>query len=226
MYPSRPIAILLDFDGTMADSLSVMRSSYEQFLQSQGKVPSDNEFDSLNGPPLIKIVELLKDAHSMKASHHRLVQQYEEILDKSFATVKPAIGVFELLSEAKKNDSYVGIVTSNSSTRIKAWLTQHELSEKVDFVVGSEDVTDGKPSSEPYLVALSILRRFNASYALPDLASHCVAFEDSLNGAKSARGAGIYTFLLGSSVKHDGLEYHHISSLIEASSLFWLESLL
>src|SRR5688572_8005467 len=58
-------ALLLDFDGTLADSLGVMRSVYDQFLLSHDKEPSDAEFESLNGPPLFEVVRRLKCTHGL-----------------------------------------------------------------------------------------------------------------------------------------------------------------
>src|SRR4051812_10069840 len=41
-------ALLLDFDGTLADSLSAMRRVYERFVTDLGGAPSNREFDAFN----------------------------------------------------------------------------------------------------------------------------------------------------------------------------------
>jgi beta-phosphoglucomutase-like phosphatase (HAD superfamily) len=46
---SKPRGMFLDMDGTLADSVSVLRRVYFRFLEKSGCVGSDTEFDALNG---------------------------------------------------------------------------------------------------------------------------------------------------------------------------------
>jgi hypothetical protein len=60
--PINPAAILIDLDGTLADSLLVMREAYRLFLDDFQVHGTDDEFSSLNGPPLVEVVRRLKVA--------------------------------------------------------------------------------------------------------------------------------------------------------------------
>ena len=56
------------------------------------------------------------------------------------------------------------------------------LDEYIDVIVGREDVSNVKPDPEPYLTAVQQLN-YNPT--------HCLAIEDSVNGATAANLAGL-----------------------------------
>ena len=45
-FPQPPVeAVLVDLDGTLADSLPALLRAYEDFLAEHGRLPRDEEFD-------------------------------------------------------------------------------------------------------------------------------------------------------------------------------------
>jgi HAD superfamily hydrolase (TIGR01509 family) len=185
--PIRPLAILLDLDGTLADSLPAMRRAYGEFLRQFEIEPTEAEFDSLNGPPLEEIVRKLRVSHRLAAEEPRLLAVYLQILARTYAEVSPNPGAEYLLEKAKSNACTVGIVTSNSTRRAESWLAAARLSHRVDFLVSGDDVAHGKPHPEAYLIAARRAKRAS---------ENIVAVEDSPQGALSAVSAGLRTFVL------------------------------
>jgi HAD superfamily hydrolase (TIGR01509 family) len=185
--PTNPAAILIDLDGTLADSLSVMREAYQRFLGDFQVCGTDNEFSSLNGPPLVEVVRRLKAAHALPYDADTLATKYFEIIDELYRRVSPSIGATQLLSAAKAHDCRVAIVTSNSYERTSSWLARVGLTGFVDFIVSGDQVKYGKPDPEPYLLA---------SRKVDCPVNRIIAIEDSIQGATSAIGAGLYTYLL------------------------------
>jgi beta-phosphoglucomutase-like phosphatase (HAD superfamily) len=151
--PTSPRAILIDLDGTLADSLSVMRVAYQQFLEGFQVQGTDDEFASLNGPPLHEVVRRLKANHSLAGDTAALTAKYFHIIDQLYDGVVPSLGARELLTKANEHGCRVCIVTSNSTKRTRAWLALVGLEQCVDFIVSGDEVTFGKPHPEPYLLA-------------------------------------------------------------------------
>lgn len=212
--PISPRAVLLDLDGTLADSLSVMRLVYGQFLERFGASATDAEFDALNGPPLREVVLRLKAAHALPEALDSLFDIYYGLLDAAYAQVSPNPGAQIFLERAEARNCIVGVVTSNAAERTRAWLARVGISQLVDFVVGGEDVLRGKPDPEPYRLAAERTGCFF---------SEIVAVEDTYQGARSARDAGLRTFVLSPSSLLSQLPHgvERIDSLLNLSEQLW-----
>ncbi|MDP1604739.1 MAG: HAD-IA family hydrolase [Legionella sp.] len=182
-----PRALLLDLDGTLADSLSVMYQVYQRFLAQFQCEPSNAEFDSLNGPPLNEVVHRLKASHQLEGDENTLLANYYDLIDAVYLDVKPAFGAQNLLQKAKEQGAIVGIVTSNTKKRTETWLKSVLLRPMIDFIVSGEEVTKGKPHPEPYI---------SASKKTCCQLSEIVAIEDSPQGARAAIDAGLKTLVV------------------------------
>ena len=211
--PHNPRALLLDLDGTLANSIPAMQLVYRHFLEQYGAKPSAAEFARLNGPPLPEIVRVLKQVHRLPESEETLLAYYCDLVDETYAEVTPNQGAHKLLDGAKKAGCIVGIVTSNSLCRTRSWLHRVDFITLVDFVIAGEDVARGKPDPEPYLFAAA---RAGCT------AGTAVAVEDSLAGALSARAAGLRTFMLHPETTSDlpeGVE--RVPSLSDLAERLW-----
>lgn len=182
-----PPAVLFDLDGTLADSLSVLREAYYRFLEGFQIRGTDDEFAALNGPPLSQIVRRLMASHGLPGSIGEQEARYLKIIDQAYGTVAAMPGAAQCLEKAGQMGRLVGVVTSNSTARCRAWLKAAGLSQWVDIVVSGDDVKNGKPDPEAYLLAA---RR--TGYP----PSSIVAVEDSPQGARAALAAGLRSFLL------------------------------
>ena len=179
--------LFLDLDGTLADSLPVMRAVYGRFLETYGKCGNDAEFITLNGPPLADIVAILKHKHRLEPPVGDLLDAYWPLVFKAYSEVRPNPGAGNLLDRATGLGWKVGVVTSSCDRIAQGWLRQCGLGNRVSVIVGGESVRTGKPGPEPYLLAL---KRSNCSAAVS------IAVEDSPTGAQSAIAAEIPTFVV------------------------------
>jgi HAD superfamily hydrolase (TIGR01509 family) len=179
-------AVLLDFDGTIADSLGHLRAVYANFVRSLGGEPSDGEFEACNGLHLTEVVRRLCEKHGKSDSGQ--LEHYHDMVDRDFAAVPALAGAGELLDAAARLGMTSVIVTSNRRGRVEAWLEANRLNGRCSVIVSEEDGLPGKPSPAPYLAALE---KLNLE------ASQAVAVEDSEAGARSASAAGLITIKLG-----------------------------
>ena len=187
---TRPIkALLLDLDGTLADSLGVMKDVYRRFMTGEGRTPTDAEFNRLNGPTISEGVRVLKLTHGLAAPHAELLARYQALVEEVYMSVMPREGARALLEAAKGRGLTVAVVTSNGETRTRAWLARAGFGGLIDVVVGGDAVARGKPAPDPYLAALKCARC---------AAADARAVEDSPQGAIAARAAGIATLALAS----------------------------
>ena len=181
--------LLLDFDGTLADSLGFMRSTYERFLAGHGAAGSAEEFQALNGPPLAEVVRRLRERHGLTPPIEELLAQYRGLLAAGQHGLAPSAGARTLLAAARQRGYRMAVVTSADSAAVGEWLERRDLRSFVSVIVGGDAVASGKPDPEPYRIAL---RRLGCA------AERSIAVEDSLLGATAAVAAGLRTYVLRS----------------------------
>lgn len=182
--------LLLDFDGTLADSISGLRQAYQSFVTDHGGIPSDAEFETLNGPSLREIVARLALAHTIAAPQTDLLADYRARIQSASGFYQPAYGAEALLQAAQDTGYRIVIVTSGWRQHVRAWLDQNGLLHYFEGIIGAEDVTATKPAPQPYLRALSAFK-CNPEGSL--------AVEDSRNGVTAAVSAGLKTYIIGQS---------------------------
>jgi HAD superfamily hydrolase (TIGR01509 family) len=186
-----PRGLLLDLDGTLADSLTVMRSVYDRFLAEHGRRADDGEFHALNGPALPEIVETLRARHALEGASDVLLGRYRALIAEIYATkARLAPGAGELLAAAARSGIAVWIVTSAERGLAERFVAQHALAGLIAGIVTAEGLPRSKPDPAIYLRALA-----EAGLA----PAEAWAVEDSPNGIRAAVGAGITTFALGAS---------------------------
>ena len=88
----------------------------------------------------------------------------------------------QLMIYLKKHHIPMAIATSSYRTDIQPTFDKLGLAQYINVIVGREDVTEVKPNPELYLTAV---QRLNYNPV------HCLAIEDSVNGATAAIAAGL-----------------------------------
>ncbi len=185
--PATDKAVLLDLDGTLADSIAALKTVYVSFLSRFGARGSDAEFGHLNGPPLAAIIAVLKDVHHLPGDAARLQEEYAAMVREAHRSAPPAAGAKQVLRVAREHGWKIAVVTSSARCMAAEWLAGNRLSSNVDVIVGGDEVARGKPAPDPYALALS---------RLGCLPTACLAVEDSRLGALSALAAGVPTHVL------------------------------
>lgn len=190
-------ALIFDLDGTMADTEETHRSAfnaafiklelwwdwgplrYSELLKVSGGLDRLHHYvDSLRVAPAEKarlraIVALI---HSTKS------EIYAELLRAGQPPLRP--GVKRLITEAQQERLQVAVVSTTTSANALALLRTHFRQPGIDLLVCADEVARRKPAPDLYQRALALLRK---------PAEACIAFEDSANGLRAARAAGLAT---------------------------------
>lgn len=180
--------LFLDLDGTLADSLPVLRKAFTSFIGQLGIKPKPEEFRDMAGVRLPEIMAALKKHHGLAQSPEQMVSMYLDAIGRGYESdAKPAPGAHALLQAAQERGVHVAVVTSSPHQVARDFLDAHGLAVYVANVVSADSVGRGKPHPEPFMTALQ-------QAGLP--AEQGLAVEDSVAGAKSAMGAGLSTYLI------------------------------
>jgi len=193
-------ALIFDVDGTIADTEETHRQAFNAaFLELElGWMWSRHEYAELlrtsGGKERITVhIDSLAVTPQEKSKLKRLVQLihasktriYGELIADGCAPLRP--GVARLIGEARAAGVRLGIASTTTSANVSA-LTGAQFGAVAwnwfEALACGDVVSHKKPAPDIYVRVLGMLR-------LP--AEACVAFEDSVNGLKSAKAAGLYT---------------------------------
>jgi len=181
-----PKALLLDLDGTLADSISALYTIYTEFLKKYKKKASKIEFEKLNGISLKKAILVLKEKHQIQENQRSLLKDYMSRVKNLYHSVEPSPGARNLIAVARKRKIKIAVVTSAPKIFAESWLEKVGLYKDIELVVGGNCVEFTKPDPEPYIFAAKKLGLRT---------SECIAVEDSDIGIKSAVASGAQSYL-------------------------------
>lgn len=176
-----PAALLVDLDGTLADSHPVLRETFSRFLRARGITATQAGFDSLDGARLSEIVVKLREQHGLTESIERLEHDYQSGLESAYRTIAAAPGAYELVNAARASGARLVLVTSAPRAFASAFLAGSGLADSFVGIVSGED-GPAKPDPAPYQAALRLAR------AEPERA---LVVEDAPAGVRAAAAAGL-----------------------------------
>lgn len=193
-------ALIFDFDGTLADTEETHRQAFnDAFLRfdldwewtapvyrallntSGGKERIDRYIDMLP----VRLEEKERLGRLTPAIHRTKTQLYTELIGDGRCCLRP--GVTRLFAEALSQGVRVAIASTTTAANIEALLSRHlggNALRQFHTIVCGDLVPRKKPAPDIYQLALATLGRS---------ADECVAFEDSVNGLRAAKAAGLFT---------------------------------
>lgn len=177
----RPGALLLDLDGTLVDSEPLHRQNYRNFFRHRGWQVSDADLALFTGRRAWEVFATVPGPWSEEdptTLHEAVVSFFP-----AEATPEPVPGAHELVDAAVSAGVPLAVVTSAGPEWVARALGEGMgVLDRIEVVVTTEDVTDGKPHPEGYRLACSRLDVDPAD---------AVAVEDSPAGVRSAVAAGV-----------------------------------
>ena len=178
-------AVLFDLDGTLADTVQLILSSYRHTMKiHRGRELPDELWLATLGRPLEDSMAMFADgpdeAHAMAETYVAFQRTVHDDL------VRPYPGARELTSALAAEGVAMGVVTSKRREMALRTLERCGLMLAADLLVTPEDVERGKPDPEPVRCALDRL-------SLLDRPSDVLFVGDSPFDLEAGRGAGVRT---------------------------------
>jgi HAD superfamily hydrolase (TIGR01509 family) len=176
-------AVILDFDGLILDTESPIYEEWRDEFGARGHVLQMSDWQRALGShgaydPCTHLHELCGGSFEMDALRLTLRERIMRRCD----TQELLPGVRDLLTDAAATGLRRAVASSSSSAWVEGWLARHDLAPLVETVCTRDHVERVKPEPDLFLLAASRLGVDPAS---------CVVFEDSPNGVRAARAAGM-----------------------------------
>ncbi len=178
-------AYIFDLDGTLVDTEPLNDEHMLVLLHKLGVSPKQT-LQNLRGLNAHKTWEILRNEYNLAQTIDELVHQgrqsYLEFLHQQ-KTIPTMRGSSELLEYLFKHKHPLAIASSANPKRISLLLERTGLEKYFKVIVSGDDVTHSKPAPDSFLLA---------AQRLAVQPKHCIALEDSVNGIRSAKAAGMY----------------------------------
>ncbi len=207
-------ALVFDFDGIIVDTESPELVSYEElYAQYDVEFPVETWIATVGGELTFNAYTYLQEAvgrpldidtiRTWRRQRHLDLTRQEKLCP----------GVREYLTGAGERGWKIGLASSSPRSWVLPLLEQHDLVRFFDAVVTADQVAKVKPDPALYNAALQQL----------DVApERSVAIEDSVNGLRAAKAAGMFCVVVPNPVTArlswpDGLEDLRLGSLEDMS---------
>lgn len=186
-------AALFDLDGVVLDT----ETQYTFFWGSQFQryyPESPGLEQKIKGMTLVQIFDAYYAGRpEVQEAITRELDAYERQMSYEYV---PGFEAF--VSQLRDGNVRTAVVTSSNRPKMESVYGKHpELEQYFDRILTSEDFSRSKPDPECYLKGAAV---FGADPA------DCVGFEDSINGLKSVRAAGLFSVGLATTNSREVVE--------------------
>ena len=172
--------ILLDFDGTLADTRQANARAYIEALGEVGITLSEEEYlERYFGVRCMEFMRSVGIASDEEIAHLR--RRKIELYPRHFGSVVLNTPLWEWCRMMRRMGSKVWIVSTGHIDNIRNVMRYLKLEEGIDGIISGDDVQHPKPSPECFLRAMEI------EGATP---AETIIFEDSQVGLEAARRSG------------------------------------
>ena len=182
LVPKEPFSCLIfDCDGTLADTMPNHFAAWNRALSERQASLLRSDFYAMGGMPTEDIIRKLNaqfnyslDVHE---THLAKEQYYGELLG-SVREITPVADIARYYYEKKP----MAVASGGIRRIVEATLGAVGLTHLFDAVVTADDVRNGKPSPDIFLLAADLLKINPAE---------CVVYEDGDPGVEAAKAAGM-----------------------------------
>ena len=177
-------AVIFDMDGVMIDSEPLWEKTERILLARRGIDYSPDYRDKIVGLNQRDSGRLLVGTFDLDETVEDIINERISILTSIYEEELELIPALVPLLEQLAREGYRLAVASSSPFRVVTFvLDMFSLHNHFLTVVSGDSVGNGKPHPDIYLHTAEMLGVAPAE---------CVAIEDSINGLRSAKGAGMY----------------------------------
>jgi HAD superfamily hydrolase (TIGR01509 family) len=177
-------AVAFDLDGLMFDTEALFFRVARETLEARGGRFTHEMMAAMIGRRAVEAGHVLQTMSGVQADPEELLadvrDRYLAVLDTDAA---PTAGLMTLLDRLNELEIPRAVATSSRREHAERLLNGHKIRDRFTFILGSEDVTRGKPEPEIY-------RKAAEGFGVhPEC---LMVLEDSRAGVAAARAAGAF----------------------------------
>ncbi|MFW6310195.1 MAG: HAD family hydrolase [Prolixibacteraceae bacterium] len=179
-------AVIFDMDGVLVDSEPFYVEVEQKNFKKLGLKVSQEEHITYQGTATGLMWKIVIEKHGLSHSVEELVEMTNSVVTPYFASleiIESMPGVRELIQLLHKKNIPLGLASSSYPDVIEIILQKTELKKYFSAVIDSQMAGSSKPEPDIFLLTAE---------KLGVKPGKCAVIEDSTNGIKAAKRAGMY----------------------------------
>jgi HAD superfamily hydrolase (TIGR01509 family) len=180
---SFPAALIFDMDGLLVDSEPVSEIAMDRFLARRMLETDHDLMQQLLGRRLPEAITIVKAWYDLDGDVTAMTEEYADVRLNALREGMPVMpGAREIIAWAKELGLPCALATSSLRSHADVSLEAAGLTGQFDAEATGNEVTNGKPAPDLFLLAAG---------RLGVAPSRCLVFEDAPAGVQAARAAGM-----------------------------------
>jgi HAD superfamily hydrolase (TIGR01509 family) len=177
-------AVVFDMDGLLLDTEMIALRAFKEACREQGLNPDLGVYYRCIGTTHARTREILQEGYGPNFPYDIISRTWNQKFTYQVENlpIPRKEGVDDLLKYLEQRAIRRVIVTSTRYPTAVKMLGNAGILGYFEFIIGGDQIQNGKPHPEIYLAACQ---------KLGEIPSDCLALEDSENGVKSATAAGL-----------------------------------
>ena len=186
-------AVIFDMDGLLIDSEPLWQESEIIVFGKVGLRLDHQMCLETMGLRVDAVVDYWYARHPWENVPHKEIENsiIDEVVERILLKATPKEGVDSVINFVQSKRVRVALASSSSYRIIRAVLDKFDLKEKFEVIYSAEDEEYGKPHPGVYLTT---------AHKLQVKPAECLAIEDSFNGVKAAKEAGMLCIAVPDSI--------------------------
>lgn len=176
-------AVIFDVDGVLADTGPIHYQSWVKMANEIGKTFTKSFFEATFGkqsvPITRELVGINEDQNLVEKWAQQKEKYYREIVKDK---IRPLPGVINLIKNLKSVNFKLAVGSSGPLDNVKLLLSSLKIDLFFDAIITAEDIQNGKPSPDVFLLAAQIIN------VKPQ---NCLVIEDAPVGVEAANKANM-----------------------------------
>ncbi len=178
--------VIFDMDGVIVDTEPMHHYAFRQHFELLKIDVSPEMYASFTGNSTRNVYQKLTAHFDLKENIEDLINTKRQLFNDSFDKKEDLFllaGVEDLIKELHKNGMQLLLASSSAKVTINRIFNRFNLHQYFTHIISGEDFENSKP--DPAI--------FNHAVFLSKTPKeNCIVIEDSTNGIKAAKSAGIY----------------------------------
>jgi sugar-phosphatase len=177
-------AVIFDMDGLLIDSEPFWHNAHKSVLRQFGHTVSERQLRDVAGKKTIDITRHWCALYGItEQTPEKMASQIFDMVILDVQREGTLLPGAEVLIKVLKNENVImGIASSSPMEIIDAVVEKFKIAPYMDAIHSATDENRGKPFPDVFIAAA---RSLNVE------PKECLVFEDSLNGVKAAKAAGM-----------------------------------